>query len=1028
MADGMVVLDIAANAAPFERSMNRLQSSVASIGRKMAGVLSVAAVASFGKQCVELASNLNEVQNVVDVTFKTMSAQVDEWAKNAASSFGLSQTMAKRYVGTFGSMAEAFGFTEKEAYDMSTALTGLAGDVASFYNISQDEAYTKLKSVFSGETETLKELGIVMTQNALDAYALANGYGKVTKDMSEQEKVALRLAFVQQQLSNATGDFSRTSQSWANQTRLLALNFDSLRATIGQSLIAALLPVVKVMNGIIEGATRIAQAFNSLVEQITGKSMAELTGGAQSTGAALVDLGNVSEDSASSATDLASAQADAAKAAANQNKAQKALNKTLAGFDKINKLQSKETKEATAASSGGSSTPAVGGGGGVSGAAGVGDVAKQAGLLSKIKLPPALEKAFTRLKTAISGVVGVIKGGLQWAYDNILKPLGKWTVNKLAPKVVKLLAAALEFLKSASEALAPVFKAVWEAVFKPLAKFAGKLVIGMIEGITGALEDLAAFAKKHPKAFAAIAIGLTALFGVRKAGLTFANVGFKIGKALGALAATKLGAKLAKVGTALRAVFAVIGRHPIIAIIAAVAAGIYAIYKNWDKIKDTKIGQSLSRLWDALKPLVDALVELGSTVLTAIVNGATKIFKTIKPYLDKIGPILEKVVEKIVDGLCAAIDWLAKVIKKATPIVKKIIDWIGDKLGKAVKAASKGLKAFRKIWQSIKSRAVKLIATAKEKIKGAIKKLKKGWESIKNRVADLKARVISKANEIKNRWNKVVSSVKGKIADMKARIATKWADLKERWHNLRAHITNKVADFKAKIATKWADLKERWHNLRAKITNKVADFKAKIATKWADIKERWNNLKSHIQNKTADFKARIATAWADLKWKWENLTSHFGDITANIGLTLSTTWESAKGFINNAITGLNNQLNGIYWPSWVPAIGGRRVLPWNPIPWLAQGGYVERNTPRLAVIGDNKREGEIVAPESKLQAMADKAAGGGMSTVEDLLRQLISAVNAQDRGVYLDGRDISRAVVRNVNRQTQATGRCPIVV
>ena len=86
-------------------------------------------------------------------------------------------------------MTKAFGFNEQKAYEMSTALTSLAGDVASFYNISQDEAYTKLKSVFTGETETLKDLGVVMTQSALDAYAMANGFGKTTQEMSEAEKV-----------------------------------------------------------------------------------------------------------------------------------------------------------------------------------------------------------------------------------------------------------------------------------------------------------------------------------------------------------------------------------------------------------------------------------------------------------------------------------------------------------------------------------------------------------------------------------------------------------------------------------------------------------------------------------------------------------------------------------------------------------------------------------------------------------------------------------------------------------------------
>ena len=136
-----------------------ITGAIKKIGGLIATAFAVQKVVQFGKECLELGSDLQEVQNVVDVTFPSMTAHVDKFAKSAANSFGLSETMAKRYTGTFGAMAKAFGFTEQAAYDMGTTLTGLAGDVASFYNISQDEAYTKLKSVFTGETETLKDLG-----------------------------------------------------------------------------------------------------------------------------------------------------------------------------------------------------------------------------------------------------------------------------------------------------------------------------------------------------------------------------------------------------------------------------------------------------------------------------------------------------------------------------------------------------------------------------------------------------------------------------------------------------------------------------------------------------------------------------------------------------------------------------------------------------------------------------------------------------------------------------------------------------
>lgn len=245
---GQIGLDLVVNQNQFKQQMSGIMGMAKKAGTALAAAFAVKKIVDFGKSCIDLGSDLAEVQNVVDVTFPHMADQVDKFAKSAASSYGLSETMAKKYSGTFGSMAKAFGFTEKQALDMGTSLTALTGDVASFYNLNQDEAYTKLKSVFTGETESLKDLGVVMTQTALDSYAMANGFGKTTSQMSEAEKVALRYQFVANQLSAAQGDFARTSGGWANQVRILSLQFDSLKATIGQGLINVLTPVLKVIN------------------------------------------------------------------------------------------------------------------------------------------------------------------------------------------------------------------------------------------------------------------------------------------------------------------------------------------------------------------------------------------------------------------------------------------------------------------------------------------------------------------------------------------------------------------------------------------------------------------------------------------------------------------------------------------------------------------------------------------------------------------------------------------------------------
>lgn len=364
-ADGSVIIDtrldttgVQKGVSAIKQSFNGLGSAVKKIGLLIGGAFAVGKLVQFGKECVELGSDLAEVQNVVDVTFTTMSDKVNEFAKNAMTSAGLSETMAKRYVGTFGAMSKSFGFSESQAYDMSTALTQLTGDVASFYNISQDLAYIKLKSVFTGETETLKDLGVVMTQSALDQYALANGYGKTTSEMTEQEKVALRLAFVQKQLSAASGDFIRTSDSWANQVRVMQLQLQSLKATVGQGLINIFTPVLKVINVLLGKLATLANAFKSFTELITGKKSSGQTSGS---GAGLTGDASGVQDTADTygqAADNAGKLADSTEDVADATKdAAKAAKGYLSPLDEINRYSTQDT------SSTASKTPSASGSG-----------------------------------------------------------------------------------------------------------------------------------------------------------------------------------------------------------------------------------------------------------------------------------------------------------------------------------------------------------------------------------------------------------------------------------------------------------------------------------------------------------------------------------------------------------------------------------------------------------------------------------------------------------------------------------------
>lgn len=320
-SDGSVIINTKLNTSGFEKGAKGLKSqfsslgsSIKKLGRMLGAAFSVRAIVNFSKEAIQLGSDLQEVQNVVDVTFRTMSSQVNAFAKNAKYTAGLSETMAKRYAGSFGAMANSYKFAEAESLEMATTLTQLAGDVASFYNISQDEAYTKLSAVFTGETEALKHLGVVMTENALQEYAWQKGIQKTISKMTEREKVALRYEFVLERLSDASGDFVRTQDNWANQTRLLSAQFDQLKATLGQGLINALTPVVKLLNEIIAKLQSFAEAFKRATALLFGDA------------------------SSSSAGTLGDAAANAGELADNITAAGKAAKKTLAGFDELNVL------------------------------------------------------------------------------------------------------------------------------------------------------------------------------------------------------------------------------------------------------------------------------------------------------------------------------------------------------------------------------------------------------------------------------------------------------------------------------------------------------------------------------------------------------------------------------------------------------------------------------------------------------------------------------------------------------------------
>jgi hypothetical protein len=221
------------------------------------------------KKGFESAINLGEVQNVVDTTFNKSAKTIDNFSKTAIEKFGLSELQAKKFGSTLGAMLKSAGVTGNDLTNMSTKLTGMAGDLASFYNLDHDEAFDKIRSGIIGSTEPLQSLGINMSVANLEAFALQKGLKKQYKSMSESERMTLRYNFIMEKAKDANGDFAKTLDgSVSNQLRVAKNQWDSIRANLAKGFLPALLNVTKALNKMLGNFDKLKQKISGFYSKI----------------------------------------------------------------------------------------------------------------------------------------------------------------------------------------------------------------------------------------------------------------------------------------------------------------------------------------------------------------------------------------------------------------------------------------------------------------------------------------------------------------------------------------------------------------------------------------------------------------------------------------------------------------------------------------------------------------------------------------------------------------------------------------
>ena len=321
-------------------------SLASAVGKLYATFWAAQRVLSGFKKAIDISSDLTEVQNVVVNTFGQYTDKLEQFSKTSIKMYGMSELSAKQTAGRFQAMGLAMGAPVKDMSDMSIQLTALSADLASFYNISQEESSRKLWSIFTGETEPMRAFGIDLTNATLKEYAMKKGLDANISSMTQLEKTMLRYQYVMDNTKNVQGDFARTSQTWANQLRVLQEQIEMVAGVWGNAFVNMLKPLIQALNKALLAVYTFSEKVVNALGAIFGWKL-EIQKGA---------ISDDFEGAAGAADDMASGTKKAAKAA-------KDLKTHLLGIDELNVV---EPDKDTGTNGGGGS----GGGTGVSGAGG----------------------------------------------------------------------------------------------------------------------------------------------------------------------------------------------------------------------------------------------------------------------------------------------------------------------------------------------------------------------------------------------------------------------------------------------------------------------------------------------------------------------------------------------------------------------------------------------------------------------------------------------------------------------------------
>lgn len=1046
--DGNIIIGTSVDVGGLNSALHKIEGSFKRLGKLTAGkAFGAGALVALGKAALDAASDLQEVQNVVDVSFtktigtvealgdsvagmgyvikqtadgvdvyvEDMTWKIEGFAKTCVERFGMSEFAAKQTAGSFMAMGKSMGLSMEEASNMSVKLTGLTGDFASFYNISQDYARVALSAVYTGETETLKRYGIVLTEANLQQFALSQGITDNVKKMDARSKAILRYQYIMKATADMEGDFVRTQGTWANQTRVLQQVWNQFLVTLGNGLISVLTPLVQVLNAIIVKLTQFVKTLWQILSNIFGFSLQDLTDQANGVAGGFDNAADGAEDLADGIT-----------------KAGKAAKKHLANFDELNNITTPSSSSADASGAGGLSLGDIDLGelGNIEDA--VDDIWSKIDNLYDLgkfigeTISNALESIdwdsiYEHARNFGTGLAEFLNGLIS---TDLFKDLGHTIAGALNTVIysalafgttfdwsqfgIKLAAGINEFFatfdfaslaRSINAWVQGIFTTIkelltnvdWKNVFLGIKEFLSNLdpeTLAILIGFGVLSKTIKYVVSQHIlKAFAS---GIGKGLGLVPLKTLFKNFGVSLGQAWAAID----WANIINSHQALIIIQKTLGQ-----ITSAWAAGVKLLFKPMQVFTKTFIENVQFGVSSALKQAFSAanMAGLNSSltfmstgikllagipaIIAGIVTAATSFFD-----MWNNGWSLAKTV---IEGIGIALVAIGAIILGAPAAVAGIVAAV-------VFAVSQIALFIKEHWDSIKEIFSKAGDFIKEKFGGIAQTVINAFINI--------------GTAIKNFFEPIISFFSGMFTRIGQFAEGCWIVIKaifikvKDWFN--QHVITPLSSAFSAVTTAIGNL---FSALWSKVTTWTSNAVNSIKSVWGSITSFFSPIANAVVNIWNNVSNSIRNA----------LTSAFNTVSGVVRSVFNGIASMVERIINGVINAINSFLRGfnnfvagaakITGDSW----GGVSLLNNISLPRLAKGAVIPPNKEFMAILGDQKSGTNIEAPLDTIkQALAETLAqfGGVSGGSEDIV-------------INIDGYEVFRAVRRQNDLFTKSTGK-----